>query len=159
MDPFHIFKPYFFRSNQTLSTSRRLSFVSPFIHSDSWIVRHGGTIFRRSRVQISARRPTVTTIFMIVSSGKCRNIELGHERFVPYPFQFIVSRVSFDALQPEVLTVSLNKQTTSRWRVGWQRWDSGRECSYWAMKVAKPLLLESRATGRDCYLTKYRKNR
>jgi hypothetical protein len=55
---------------------------------------HSYFVFKRSGVQISARRPAILAVscgFFSVPPGKFRySTELGHDRFLPNPFQFII---------------------------------------------------------------------
>jgi hypothetical protein len=69
---------------------------------------------RGSRVQISALRPAILIEICCVLPGECRDsiLNLGHDRFLPYPLQFIIHLSPFhSALYLDWVTAkaSLNK--------------------------------------------------
>jgi hypothetical protein len=80
--------------------NRRPASISTDYGSLSWTV---GITDRRGRVvntPAAYRRPAILTeVFrgFPQSSGKCRDttVKVGHCRFLPYPFQFIINVSSF----------------------------------------------------------------
>jgi hypothetical protein len=76
-------------------------------------------VFERSPVQISVPRPAILTevLRVLLSPSKQmlgKYLKLGHGRFLPYPFQFIIHWSSYlsTSFLPELVTASLNKTNT-----------------------------------------------